>query len=122
MPPLMPAEVRRLVGILGRLGSDHDGERAAAGLLATRMLRAAGLGWDDVIASGSAARPDMAWAAGGGAAAPGSDLALCLRHLGQLNGWEQQFIRSMATMMRRSPGQARKLSEIADALRKNGAK
>ena len=28
---LSPAELRKLVGILGRLGSDHDGERAAAG-------------------------------------------------------------------------------------------
>jgi len=45
-----------------------------------------------------------------------------LRHLGQLNGWEQQFIRSVAMVMRRTPGQVRKLSEIADALRKNGAK
>ena len=43
MPTLAPAEVRRLVGILGRLGSDHNGERAVAGLLASRMLRAAGL-------------------------------------------------------------------------------
>ena len=40
---------RKLVGILSRLASDHDGERAAAGLLATRLLKTRGLGWDDVV-------------------------------------------------------------------------
>ena len=40
---------RRLVGILSRLASNHDGERAAAGLLATRLLTARGLQWDEVI-------------------------------------------------------------------------
>ena len=40
---------RKLVGILSRLASDYDGERAAAGLLATRLLKARGLGWDEVI-------------------------------------------------------------------------
>ena len=37
--PLTSAERTRLVAILGRLGSEFQGERAAAGLLASRMLR-----------------------------------------------------------------------------------
>ena len=43
---------RKLVGILSRLASDHDGERAAAGLLATRLLKSRGLGWDQIIDTG----------------------------------------------------------------------
>ncbi len=54
-------------------------------------------------------------------AAAGTDLAVCLRHLGHLNGWEQQFVQAVATVLRRTPGQSRKLAEIANALRKNGA-
>jgi hypothetical protein len=49
-------------------------------------------------------------------------LALCLRHFDRLNGWEQQFVRSLAVRTRQTPGEARKLSEIADAVRQNGAK
>lgn len=112
---------RRLAGVLARLSSDHAGEREAAALLASRIVRDRDMTWLDVLQAGSptqkagAANPHHN-------AASGSDLALSLRHLGQLNGWEQQFVRSMATVMRRTPGQARKLAEIADALRKNGAK
>jgi hypothetical protein len=40
----------RLAKVLARLGSDHDGERAAAGLLASRMVREAGLTWDQLLA------------------------------------------------------------------------
>ena len=64
--PLSPGERNRLVGILGRLGSDHARERAAAGLLAARLLRNRGLSWDDLIADGGghqeamrAPRPDL---------------------------------------------------------------
>ena len=50
MTVTLPSDDRRkLVGILSRPASDHDGERAAAGLLATRLLKARGLGWDEVI-------------------------------------------------------------------------
>ena len=47
--PIALDDRRKLVGILSRLASDFDGERAAAGLLATRLLRARGLQWDEVI-------------------------------------------------------------------------
>lgn len=43
------AERTRLIGVLGMLGSDHVGERASAGLLATRLLKTAGLTWADVV-------------------------------------------------------------------------
>ena len=61
--PLASDDRRKLVGILSRLASDYDGERAAAGLLATRLLTARGLQWDEVIGIALPAppRPDP-WA------------------------------------------------------------
>ncbi len=112
---------RRLAGVLARLSSNHAGERDAAALLASRIVRDRDVTWLDVLRADLPARaPDTADPRHN--AASSTDLALCLRHIGQLSGWEQQFVRSVATMARRSPGQARKLVEIADALRKNGAK
>lgn len=50
-PRPVPPELRgKLAKILARLGSEHDGERAAAGLLASRLLREAGLSWEDLLA------------------------------------------------------------------------
>lgn len=40
----------RLVAICGRLGSDHEGERATAAGMATAILRENGLTWADVLA------------------------------------------------------------------------
>lgn len=51
MARVVKAEVRELLAKLcGMLGSDFDGERAAAALKATDVLRRAGLTWDDVLA------------------------------------------------------------------------
>ena len=47
---LSDAERATLSRILGKLGSDFEGERAAAGLLASRFVRSRGLAWDAVLA------------------------------------------------------------------------
>lgn len=122
MPPLSPAERNRLVAILGRLGSDFDGERAAAGLLAARLLRDRGLCWDDLILTGGgvqrvpgiAQEERSAWP-------PGQDnLVLCLRWLGELSSWEVGFVTDLRRKRRPlTPAQA-KLAQIADALRARG--
>jgi hypothetical protein len=39
----------RLTALLGMLGSDHDGEVVNAGRLATRLVRSAGLTWNEVV-------------------------------------------------------------------------
>ena len=46
---LSPEVADRLAKLLGMLGSDHAGERAAAGLKATALLKREGLRWLDVI-------------------------------------------------------------------------
>jgi hypothetical protein len=49
MKPLDPQYVTRLVKLLGMLGSDHAGERAAAALKANELIRGHGLTWADVV-------------------------------------------------------------------------
>ncbi len=44
----MTLDLARFRKIAGLLASEHDGERAAAALKATAMLRAAGRSWADV--------------------------------------------------------------------------
>lgn len=58
--PLHPTLRNKLVKVCARFASEHDGERAAAALLAHRLLAGAGLSWEAVIASGLAAAPDPA--------------------------------------------------------------
>lgn len=41
-------DVERFRKVLGMLGSNHDGERAAAALKASEMLKAAGKSWGEV--------------------------------------------------------------------------
>jgi hypothetical protein len=47
----------RLIRILGMLGSDHDGERAAAALAADKLVRGSGWNWWDLLAPARAPRP-----------------------------------------------------------------
>lgn len=47
-PALTPREKARLGGILARLASPYDGERAAAGLLASAFVAKRGLAWADL--------------------------------------------------------------------------
>ncbi|MGI4941322.1 MAG: hypothetical protein ACRYHQ_12320 [Janthinobacterium lividum] len=85
------------------------------------MVRDRNTNWLDVL------QPDPLGHKSGAAdpgrnAGPGTDLALCLRHVEKLNPWERHFVQSVGALPRRSPGQSRKLAEIADALRRSGAK
>ena len=94
---MSPDTRRRLVGVLGLLASNHDGERAAAGLLATRILKAAALSWDDLIPE----QPLVAYRCKP-AHQPNSvgdtfkaDFTLCRQRSDLLNAWEWNFIDSV---------------------------
>lgn len=45
----MKISLPKLAKVLDRLASDHVGERAAAGAIATRMIAEAGVDWVDVL-------------------------------------------------------------------------
>lgn len=51
------AELIKLNRILGMLGSDHDGERAAAALAASNFLKARSLSWWQLIGGDKRAAP-----------------------------------------------------------------
>jgi hypothetical protein len=46
---LPPDKLTLLIKFLGMLGSDHDGERAAAALKASALVKAAGTTWDTLL-------------------------------------------------------------------------
>ena len=87
---LTPAGRAKLAAILGRLGSEFDGERAAAGLMADRLVREAGLTWPDVLAAPPPATPPPPiedWRA---------CAAWCADRPELLNPWEQSFLSGLA--------------------------
>ena len=102
----------RLVRICGMLGSAHDGERAAAALLADRFVRDAGLTWEDVI------RPAAPPASAEPAPRDLHDLiARCLARAEAFPLWERDFLCSLARFRRLSVRQRRVLARLAQRLR-----
>src|SRR5262245_37251375 len=55
---LDPRASDRLIKILGLLGSDHDGEVAAAGRKAHALIRGLGLSWSDIITTSPSISPE----------------------------------------------------------------
>ena len=78
----------RLAGILGRLASPFDGERAAAGLLATRFLAARGVQWADLLRPRLPApdRREDWWALAN---------SLLTDHADRLTDWEAGFLENL---------------------------
>jgi hypothetical protein len=60
LPALQPEYRDKLVKLLGMLGSDHDGERAAAARLADQHRRKSGLTWGDLVLPLAEDRPRKA--------------------------------------------------------------
>jgi hypothetical protein len=105
--PLAPDLAAKLAKVLGMLGSDHDGEVAAAGRRANALIKNAGLTWAQVIRPGGSRR---CWRS----LSPGADCAaLCLLWPEALTDWEAAFCRSIAGRHRISPKQTDVLERIA---------
>jgi len=86
---LPPADRARLAGILGRLGSDFEAERATAGRMASDFLRDRGLTWGDILDRPAPPPPP----------APGDwqrRAAWCAERPALLTPWDQSFLASMA--------------------------
>ena len=117
MTALLPAErLNKLAKVCELLASSHDGERAAAALQASRIVKAAGLSWSDLLQQpvAHAREPEdrgTDWF---------SDVRLCQRHLGSLRPWETGFISSVGRLRSLTPKQRSTLVGIAAALRARG--
>jgi hypothetical protein len=83
---LNPQAVSHLAKLLGYLGSDHDGEIAAAGRKAHQFIRRLGLSWSDVIFC----PPESWW-----------DMATeCAEQAHRLTERERDFVRNIARLRR----------------------
>jgi hypothetical protein len=115
-PHLPPDLATKLVKILGMLGSDYDGEVAAAGRRANAMVKDAGLMWDDVIAPAvpipqTPQRPRRRWRT---PETPSDTAALCLQWRDEvLTDWETEFCRSIVGRRRISAKQTVVLERLA---------
>jgi hypothetical protein len=112
---LSPAFADKLVKVLGMLGSDHDGEVAAAGRRAHSMLKAEGLTWSDVIVPAAPRpeppqRPQRRWRR---PTSPSDTAALCLQWSEVLTNWETDFCRSIVGRRRISAKQTVVLERLA---------
>jgi len=124
---LSPANRDFLVKLCGMLGSEHDGERAAAALKASNFLRERTLTWNEVIQVLGAQEPiqhvrpatakddarrtvrSIDWRA---------DLAMCRNCRLSLTHVERDFIDALAQRRHRpSESDATKLAQMATRLR-----
>jgi hypothetical protein len=104
MSGLNSTERVRLIKILGKLGSEFPNERAAAGLLATRLLKERGLSWDAVVAP-------LAWK---------TIVRQCLQHKHLLSPEEARYCANLELLDSLSPIQVKTLGWIAKTLRAAG--
>lgn len=104
---LNPGVADKLAKVCGMFGSNQDGERAAAALMADRLIREYGLSWSDVFNPRRLHPPE-----------PESLPELIgwmLAHPETLNPWEMDFIRTLHAPI--SPKQRDKLNSIAAKVR-----
>lgn len=119
MEALTPAETSKLFGLLGMLASPFDGERATAGLLATKLIESKGLEWSDLI------RPALAYYPPPPPPRPApssamfswqTQVARCMATQSLLTLWENEFLHSIARRHSLSPKQEETLATIVDRL------
>jgi hypothetical protein len=114
--PLDPQILDRLRKLLGMLGSDHAGERATAGRMASDLLRDHKLTWTDVVG----AEPQGAGRVRIGREPTGhrEAAAECLAWPEALTRWErEEFLPSIASRWNLTPRQRQLLNPIIDKVR-----
>lgn len=92
--------LQKLIKICGMLGSAHDGERAAAALLATQIIGDLDLSWSDIISAAFSEKPEPKTISYDERPA-GWHLPYCewllTNQLPNLSKWDVDFIRSLYT-------------------------
>jgi hypothetical protein len=110
----------KLAAVLARLESPYDGERATAGLLASQMIRKAGLSWREVVDPPKAQarrqwqpppeeppQDEMAW---------WDMVTACLARPELLTDWECEFLISLSRRSSLTDKQRRVLERLHSAL------
>ena len=121
MRGLDPTVAAKLAKVAGLLGSDFDGERAAAAAAATRILQDHGMSWFDLVHGGAAATQNPTSAQ---TAILPQEIARRIlsgqRHL--LSPWELRFTENLAQWRgRATPKQIARLTQLHGDLETRGA-
>lgn len=115
---LDPSVAAKLRKVCGMLGSEHDGERAAAAAKASMLLRAHGWSWADVFTPAAlvAVRPEPP-------PTPHAAVArAALERAAHLDAWQRDFLESIGRQRRPlSVKQRAALDGILRQLRRRGA-
>jgi hypothetical protein len=105
MPALTIRPARKLARICGMFGSAHAGERAAAALVADRMVRDHGLTWGQVITAARSHEPP-----------PDSEIEQLIRfaldRAAHLSDWERGFLTNIQGRWHLTEKQWAKLNDI----------
>ena len=103
----------RLAKLLGMLGSDQAGERAAAAAKADQLIRQHGLQWADVVAPATASTSDTSVE---------SIIDFALAHgRSLLTDWEVDFLHGVRSQRKPvTQNQIRKLRQIAEKVASKG--
>ena len=106
MTALDPSSAEKLAKVCGLFGSDHDGERASAAAQADRLVRQAGLSWQQILL------PKIA------PSTVEQMIDFALDH-GDLDAWQEGFLRGVRGRQFLTEKQLAKLHEIyADVSRR----
>jgi len=97
-PP--PQTANRLAKICGMFGSDHEGERASAALMADNLVKSLGLTWLDVFGAAEQAETLA------------HKLAFLLDHRELLSDWELSFVRGVSRFKKPSDRQLELVEQI----------
>jgi len=118
--PYSAAELEKLIKVLGLLESPHAGERAAAGLKATELLRSLNMTWAQIInpKPNQLALPDANKTPRSGIR---SELALLRANLDLLNFWERDFVFNLGRFRRLSPKQQTVVDRLILKVRRRAA-
>jgi hypothetical protein len=98
-------ELQKLIKILGLLGSNHPGERAAAALKAVELLQSLNLTWEDVIlpSQGLIPAPKTSIA---------QKIAILQSNVHLLNEWERKFVGNVRHFRRLTPKQLATIDKL----------
>ena len=115
--PLNPADIERLGKFLGMLGSDHEGERANAAMMADRLVRDRGTTWPALL------EPLLASCGTPPSYLPHRrDALMCLDRSGLWTDKEFDFLLNISRKRKSpTPAQAIWLADLVDRARAYGA-
>jgi hypothetical protein len=113
--PLDPATAAKLVKLLGMLGSNHDGEVAAAGRAVHKLVQTRGLHWLDVITP----EPEtlVQWREPGQGDWLDAVMVCVFTRGAPLTAWDKKFLISISQRDNLSEKQQKQLNRILDNCR-----